>query len=248
MHRHDVIFIYLPLSIIHYFQEGTSLLSAIKLFIVGFVFVGEQYNAWILWYLLSAVYALIVIIIINRTRITHKKLCVTILIALVLSTMLAYLSAYDGDLNGFLEVAKRLDIVVFSKGRILRGLIYLPLGIIFSYHHLSKKLGITLFLICTGIRLLVYSEIIETFLILCSAAGLFTMVKSISLKDNQIYRCFRSMSSSIYYIHLYVWTLAYMILYGSKTYGFKIFMITAVTSGTIAFLYWYFSKQKHCAK
>jgi hypothetical protein len=71
-------FVYLPLSIIHYFREGTSLLSAIKLFIVGFVFVGEQYNAWILWYLLSAVYALIVIIIINRTRITHKKLWVSL--------------------------------------------------------------------------------------------------------------------------------------------------------------------------
>lgn len=60
--------IYFPLAVYHYVSSKISLYGAILLYIRGFLFVGENYNSWPLWYLLSTIYAMIVIIMILKVR------------------------------------------------------------------------------------------------------------------------------------------------------------------------------------
>jgi peptidoglycan/LPS O-acetylase OafA/YrhL len=53
--------IYLPLAVYHLLSSETSPVRATLIYIKGFIFVGEQYNSWPLWYLLSTIYAFAII-------------------------------------------------------------------------------------------------------------------------------------------------------------------------------------------
>ena len=63
---------------------------------------------------------------------------------------------------------------------------------------------------------------------------------SISISVNaktHIFLVMRNMSKTVYFVHLYIWTLLYMILYGEKTYGMHIFLLTVVGSLAVAGVY-----------
>lgn len=53
--------IYLPLDIYYYFELHKSVIYAIADYLRGLIFVGEHHKSWMLWYLLSSIYALILV-------------------------------------------------------------------------------------------------------------------------------------------------------------------------------------------
>lgn len=53
--------IYLPLDIYFYFEFHKSFFYVVADYLRGLIFVGEHHKSWILWYLLSSIYALILI-------------------------------------------------------------------------------------------------------------------------------------------------------------------------------------------
>lgn len=50
------------------------------------------------------------------------------------------------------------------------------------------------------------------------------------------------MSTVVYFTHMYIWTIYYMLIYGETTFGIDCFLVTAGVSLFIAFLYVYLKK------
>lgn len=81
------------------------------------------------------------------------------------------------------------------------------------------------------------SSTLSLIMVALSAIGLFGIVKSINLPDATIYPYMRKMSTVIYFIHMYVWSFYYKIVYGEKTYGMDSFLATALISLVISGIY-----------
>ena len=60
--------LYLPMALWHFVATGKTLHRAIQLYIQGFFFVGQQYNSWPLWYLLSTFYTLGVLYLLLKCK------------------------------------------------------------------------------------------------------------------------------------------------------------------------------------
>ena len=58
--------IYLPLAILEYIKSGRSIVYDALLYVRDFLFVGQHYNSWMLWYLLSCIYSLIFIYVLSK--------------------------------------------------------------------------------------------------------------------------------------------------------------------------------------
>lgn len=170
--------IYTPLLIVHLFltndKWNASLIinEGIKYF-RNLILVGSQYNSYQLWYLLSLVYVLIIILL--------------------------------GSKNGKNSVQFLAILIIFVIfGTILR--IFLIDGVGFELLRLISTVG--LFCVVIGIK--------------------------IGKDDSQIYITMRKTSTYIYLIHMYVWTIYYMIAYGQKTYGIDCFLVTSIVSIVIS--------------
>ena len=103
-----------------------------------------------------------------------------------------------------------------------------------------------LFLIC-GLFLdcFINNNLISEFLLIIYITGLFGIVRSLKFKDLSVFPLLGKMSTIIYFIHLYVWTFYYTIMYNEKTYGIISFVVTTVASIIIALLFIFF---KGCKK
>ena len=60
--------LYTPLEIYHFIKSGTPIIKELMLYARGLFFVGQQYNSWQLWYLLSVIYSLCFLIVLSRIR------------------------------------------------------------------------------------------------------------------------------------------------------------------------------------
>lgn len=58
--------VYLPLTLYHMLMNGISIKRGILIFIRGFFLIGQQYNSWQLWYLLSTIYSIGIILLIQK--------------------------------------------------------------------------------------------------------------------------------------------------------------------------------------
>lgn len=50
--------IYLPITVIYWIQEDLSPIHVLISAVRGYLILGQQYNSWMLWYLLAAIYGL----------------------------------------------------------------------------------------------------------------------------------------------------------------------------------------------
>ena len=117
--------IYFPLAIYGYILDGTSFPYAILLYIRGFFFIGEHYNSWPLWYLLSTIYALVFILLCYKKKISLKKIVFIGLCISIISFSLDSLATYNGQLPNLLLLLQKIVKYSISNGRILQGCIYI---------------------------------------------------------------------------------------------------------------------------
>ena len=67
--------VYLPLAVFHYVDEKRGPLKSALAYIRGLVLVGEHYNSWQLWYLLSTVYALLFVMLLLKNKQLKEQFC-----------------------------------------------------------------------------------------------------------------------------------------------------------------------------
>ena len=229
--------IYLPITIYHFCQQGMSFLHQLVAFAFGFVFVGEQYKSWPLWYLLSTIYALLLILILMKLKASRNGLLTIGIVFLITNVFVSWYVSYDGTLHTILLLIQKMLSNTIVNGRIFSGAFYIPLGIYLQ----KKKLPLSISTLMLGIGLflnvIIESGTISTILIAITSIGLFELTLNLKLKDNIIYPLLRKMSTVIYFIHMYIWTAYYMIIYHTKTYGIDSFLVTLMIALLISFVY-----------
>lgn len=222
------------------------MLFDICLYIRGLFLLGEHKLSWILWYLLSVIYTLLLIYFLNRRGIDRRKvLLICLCVGLLCSTIFDVLGDYTGN-NSVMLLLSKLTEYSIANGRIFRGLIYIPIGIFLSQYHYSLLNNL---LMCFGgyIFLLITPSFLPSFAnliwnIICSI-GLFGLVIDIKLADKWYYFLFRTVSTVMYFTHLWVWSIYCYFMYHKMKYGVDCFLVSVIVTMVLGVIYYYY-KQK----
>lgn len=245
--------IYFPMAVYHFIDTGVDLAGAVLIYIKGFIFAGEQYNSWPLWYLLSTIYALIFILFL--LQIAHQspeRIIYFGVVMFITGTLISYLLNFDGELSNTLIFLKKIFQDSMINGRIFSGAFYIPVGMMLGKTKINRKLASivlpVVFILNVGKKIIGINSMVATVMssLLTAACtiSLFLVVIDLHLPNSKAYPFVRKMSTVIYFIHMYVWTAYYMIAYGKKTHGLDSFIATVGITIIIAFFYVYFSSSR----
>ena len=225
--------IYMPLAVWDYMTNKSAWYIDILLYIRGLFFVGEHFNSWILWYLLSALYGLLLIrLLLNR----NKNITCILIYGTIIYVFGHNLAIFCGLDNSELpRLAVIMQKALSGVGRLATGVFYISLGFWLSYKKIEKykRSAIILFLLI-GILL---SGIISSFslpmkyvaTIIC-ATGIFLITLKTNFTNMPFYKHLRISSMVIYFTHLWVWTIIYATMYGQRkaVYGLDMFIYTCI--------------------
>ena len=239
--------IYTPLSLYHSVVTKIPPVKAAAGYIRGLFLVGEQYNSWHLWYLLSTVYTLMLVMLLFRMHITPRRLLLVGLLFSAISFGADWLVGVKGDMPAVCRIMQEFIRVSTCNGRILRGMIYIPIGMYLAHKPLPKLANEALFVIGFALNLFVEGWI-GSYMLMMSSIGLFGIIEGIRLKDHPVYPWLRQMSTIIYLIHMYVWSFYYQIVYGEKMIGMDCFLVTSLVSCVIALAYLMIKRKRDARK
>ncbi len=226
--------VYFPLALHSYIGSGRSFLSCAVSYTKWFFLVGEHYNSWMLWYLLSSIYALLFVQILYKCHLKISTITFLGFILLLISFGFDWVASTDAVLSAPLTELRILLEKTILNGRLLRGAFYLPAGMLLKDKIHSILPGIAI-LIPGAIGFYLFNNTLAAISTAICSIGIFCISAYLPLKDSGFYRILRSMSSTVYFIHLYIWTIYYMCVYHQKTYGLDSFLFTAILSCAIAF-------------
>lgn len=232
--------IYLPLAVNAYISAEMGLCESIKSYVKKLIFVGEHHNSWMLWYLLSTIYALIsVVFMLKYMRMKIEKIIVVGIFFFILGLGINFLMRYNGAMPIVMLAIRSFISETIVNGRIFSGLFYIPIGMFFAKYKGDNKKGMILvvWLMTFILNVVILGNTISSILTAISSICFFLIIKDLRFKDAKIYPFFRKMSTVIYFIHLYVWTLYYTVVYGETRYGLDSFIITLISCVTISIIY-----------
>lgn len=221
--------IYLPPAIMDYISSGNSVLHNLAHYIKGFVVNGEHYNSWMLWYLLSSFYALVMVYFLLKHRLSIEKITVLGAVLLCGYFILSGINDYSSLLPGEFTKVKRLIDITIGNGKPLQGFFYIPLGILLSKKQINPRISAVVFIFSFIVTVLLNQSLGRITLVI-TAAALFCTVKGIEFPDSKAYFFMRKLSTGVYFIHLYAWMIVYFLMYGEKTYGLIPFLLTTALS------------------
>lgn len=229
-------FIYIPLSFYYFLLMDFSVVDSIFLYLRNFIFYGEQYQAWPLWYLLSAFYALIIISFLYKKNTSNNLLLLSIA-CFIISKTLDWISVCNVTSYHSLKLIKEFITNTFINGRIFQGAIYIPLGMYISNVKLPKYIWQWLFIFSFMLNSVIDSTIMQSLFLVLSAISFFKCLYQVKMRNCAIFPLLRKASAIIYFLHMYVWILCSKIIYGEKIYGASCFIIVTLVTIIIAFLY-----------
>lgn len=236
--------IYLPLAILDNWRSGTSFLDNLLSYIRGLVFIGEHYNSWHLWYLLSTVYALILVMALFRFRLNVKKWIIVVSSILGLSIFMDEIAAYSKVLPTVLHLFRTLVALTTVNGRILQGAFFIPIGILMGNKNMSLWKCLVLFTGCFCANFFIENTAISTILTYVCGVALFGILLHINLKEHYIYIILRKLSTDIYLIHMYIFSFYCSLIHKEVHFGLDSFLVTAILSLALGLLHLRFATKK----
>ena len=230
-------FIYLPLTIYGIFFFKYSLVGIVR----NFLFVGEEYNSWQLWYLLSSVYAFVFLFFCFKRNVNSKKMITIIFLIIVLKSLFDYYEVNYVNFNMiFIVKVIRKTIRNF---RIFNGIVFIPIGTKLKKIKVPFKINTFLFFLSLLLDYYIKNIIVSEYISIITIISLFNFVKELNLKKSIIYIYFRKISSIIYYIHMYIFTIYSLIRYKKINFGFEMFLVTSILSFVFSIMYIFISKK-----
>ena len=236
--------IYLPLAVMHFYSAKIPPAKAAISYVSDLIFVGEHYNSWPLWYLLSTAYSLLFVMLLFRRKMNIDRLLIVAAIVMGISIAISYFADQGGELTGTAGVLHHIIINTIKSGRLLTGFFYIPLGM--KLYQKKIRIGLAWMLLILGFacNVAITNTYLSTLLLVVSSVGLFCVVESIKLEDSAIYPVLRKMSTIVYLTHMYVWTAYYLLIYRKKTYGVDSFIFTSVLCCIMALMFIYFDYKR----
>lgn len=240
--------VYFPLALYYYISSGKSALYALFHYLRGLLFVGEHYNSWMLWYLLSTIYAAVFVLICLKRHFSPNVIFALGVILLFISISLDAFVQFEGGLPALLQLAKNLVVLTIGNGRILRGSFYIPCGMLLANKKSDVRIHVIVFLAGFIMSCMISSSFVKSVLLAVYAVALFRTVSAIKLENLSFYPILRKMSTIMYFIHMYIWTFYYSLIYGEKRYGADSFLVTATVSIMISCGYIYMKDLRNSNK
>lgn len=232
--------VYFPLAVFDYIRKSFTLFDAVKDYFIGLIFVGEHYNSWMLWYLLSTIYALLLILILLKLKVSPKVIVAVGTVLILLSFAIGKLSQYDGDLPLILKAVNRF----IPNGRILQGAFYVPIGMLMAQYKIPKIANFVM-LIAGFVCNCFFDGIIGLTGLILGVVGLFAIVSEIRVKDISACVYMRKMSTVVYFIHMYVITAYSYARYGDNKRGTDVFIVAVIVSLLISVGYVFIRNKKN---
>ena len=206
-----------------------------------------HYNSWQLWYLLSTVYGLIFLFFLLNAIKSKRIKCAYVTAVAIVSLLLSYivsLGRYSDTHPLILTIGSIIQKTILN-GRILQGLYYIPIGFFLSdVKKDGNKFKAVAFFATTLILRYIFIEnkFWADFFLVAASVSLFELVIGIKLYDSKVYSAMRSISTTTYLIHMWVWTIFYCLIYGEKTYGIVCWVYTSAMCIMISVLYYLVKK------
>lgn len=219
--------VYIPLALLLYFTNTTPWWKDFIFYLHGLVIMGEHYNSWILWYLLSAVYGLAYLYVCVKYKFSLNRIVLIGFSLYLVGVLITSFAQYHGELPNILHWLQRV-LGYCVSGRIFTSFFFIPMGMLIYRHCWSKWQGVLLIVSALLLWLLGAKDgiVLKNIVIAISSVGLFLFVINVHLSAKPFYRQLRISSTVVYFIHLWVWTVVYGIVYQQKNYGMDMFLLT----------------------
>lgn len=123
---------YLPLAIFDYRRSGFGVREAAIRYIKGLIFSGEHYGSWMLWYMISAIYALGIIYLLLKIKVNPWAITALGLVFILCGAALDMLSGTTNDISPAINFIRKLMWATTGNGKVFRGLFYISFGMLLT--------------------------------------------------------------------------------------------------------------------
>ena len=222
--------IYLPITVYNF-----TIMEGIVNFIKNFIFRGENYYSWPLWYMLGTVYAGIIYFLIYKVkRIKNKSLIIAFVffaVSIIVNLLISNKEEFRGIIYSCINIIEKL----IASGRILSGVAYTIIGTYIARNHTNLAIIKPIILLLIGILLeVILPSHINEIGVLIYVVMMFLIILNIKLKDNKVYLILRKNSTIIYFIHMIICFIYTLIFREFPYYGLDQFIFVTVISLIIA--------------
>ena len=227
--------IYFPIALYGYKLENVTWKKAFIIYIRDLFVKGDHFYSWPLWYLLSSIYALLVIIfLVKMKKFNVNGMIMIIILFIILEHGTDYL-IFTANKNGFIGFIGTLLEKTIVQGRIFSGTYFMIIGTLLSKLDLCfKRFDLRIYCI----------SFICTFILSTFSIPYFELIMYISFFEC-IIRCklnckngivFRRLSTEIYYVHMLPFFFFTLIVGMDNRYGMTAFLVTLISTQLIALI------------
>lgn len=220
--------IYLPITIFGFKENNMSFARYVLDCIRGFLFIGQQFYSWQLWYLLSVFFVIASICIMAEHKIKDKNIFKIMMAIFLMGGGIGVLTTVDFSEYRKIEMVIKCIKFIFGNGRILSGFGYIAVGwIVAKKKILSGRISIILGLILLGALYLAGDTwgFLLKFLI---AEILLSASCKVTLPQHPIWEHMRYVSEIIYFTHMWV-AFSYTLIFREfRYYGADIFFASTL--------------------
>ncbi|MBP3624064.1 MAG: hypothetical protein J6J19_08360 [Oscillospiraceae bacterium] len=242
--------VYLPVAVIGYARAGFSIIDGTMLYLRRFLFFGGQINSEFLWYLLSTIYAMLLIAFCLKKHISPCGITIICLVIILVSIGLDVFTGYESvfgleslapilgrSLTNLVEHIAKFISVTVEDGRIFRGAFYIPVGMLLANKNMLLRSNVLVLCTCFIASCLIDSFVFRSCMQVVISVTLFQVLLSVRLNSSCVYPFLRKMSKIIYFLHMYVLILLRALGWIEKGAGVKCFVATAFITIVISFIF-----------
>lgn len=238
--------IYIPLTLVGWIIEGERKLVYLLLCLRNFVFVGDNFYSWTLWYLNGLIFALILLDILSK-RLSIRKIVGIGSFTYLIGIGLTMLNGHLESLPSFFEkpIDLYFSLFVTTRNGLFQSLVFVAIGMLIAQKDstnelkLCKKDGLFMggiYIVKVGLSLMgrqYFTQILD----LPTFWFLFEIIIYTCRKVNfkgMFYKQLRDMSETIYFVHMYLVAFCSLVLYKGDYHNFKSYFICTGGAVTIA--------------
>ncbi|MGN0468831.1 MAG: acyltransferase family protein [Acutalibacteraceae bacterium] len=211
--------LYMPLTVIGYYTNGLSAIKAAIDFVLTFLFAGENYYSWQLWYLLAAAVGMALIYLLLKMKLKVEHIFAFSAVMFVLGNVLLYLHSGGADIA---VVELYFKIFLRTQNGLFVGMFWLSLGLLIAKCQDKIKTTVYAVSFAAGTVGIVIDAVHSlscfknAFLVLF-CFGVFGLVLRMKIpKSNTVSKKLRELSTLIYYVHMYFVALFRLVIFRSQ--------------------------------
>lgn len=220
--------VYFPLTIRFVLYNNHNIADNLLYCLRRFLFVGEYFYTWPLWYLHGLIVSIIFVYLLYRCRLLLIHIWIISLMMMLIGYIINNTITNNSD-NSMKEVCHYLVYILGSAERNgpFRGFALVCTGMMIQRYSMRIRYEFVLGVLSIAISYLLFYYTLPFNLLFCGF-GVFVLTLSIKLIDKPCYLSLRTYSTFIYFIHMYFVVFAHMLLKDKISSVFHVYLIWTV--------------------